>query len=107
MGPAKEDSPSTKKRQEASSSATEFSLPHRKILMKLAKAKLLYTPATRSLAETRFADSDFVAECLEWHNHYRQHHLAPPLTLDPIVREKFDIMVACRGLHISVIFSGI
>ena len=75
--------------------------------MKLAKAKLLYTPATRSLAETRFADSDFVAECLEWHNHYRQHHLAPPLTLDPTVREKFDIMVACRGLHISVIFSGI
>ena len=36
-------------------------------------------------AETRFSESPFVQECLEWHNNYRRKHLAPDLTLDPPV----------------------
>ena len=40
-------------------------------------------------AETRFSESPFVQECLEWHNNYRRKHLAPDLTLDPPVSTYF------------------
>ena len=39
-------------------------------------------------AETRFSESPFVQECLEWHNNFRRKHLAPDLTLDPPVSMK-------------------
>ncbi|KAJ9600637.1 hypothetical protein L9F63_026226, partial [Diploptera punctata] len=31
--------------------------------------------------ETEWQHSEFIAECLNWHNVYRQRHGAPPFTL--------------------------
>lgn len=33
--------------------------------------------------ETDWRDSEFITECLCWHNVYRQRHNAPPLTMSP------------------------
>lgn len=30
---------------------------------------------------TAWQDSDFITDCLCWHNVYRQRHSAPPLTM--------------------------
>ena len=46
-------------------------------------AKLYQSPELIVQAETRFAESPFVLECLEWHNYLRKKHLAPQLDLDP------------------------
>ncbi|KDR18015.1 hypothetical protein L798_07806 [Zootermopsis nevadensis] len=35
--------------------------------------------------ETDWQHSEFITECLNWHNVYRQRHGAPPLTLCPQV----------------------
>ena len=36
--------------------------------------------------ETNWRDSEFITECLCWHNVYRQRHNAPPLTMSPQVK---------------------
>ena len=55
-------------------------------------------------AETRFSESPFVQECLEWHNNYRRKHSAPDLTLDPPVST--FILVPCKFLQLyQVVFS--
>ncbi|KAJ8984631.1 hypothetical protein NQ317_009859, partial [Molorchus minor] len=33
--------------------------------------------------QTAWQDSDFITDCLCWHNVYRQRHSAPPLTMSP------------------------
>lgn len=35
--------------------------------------------------ETDWRDSEFITECLCWHNVYRQRHNVPPLTMSPQV----------------------
>ena len=35
--------------------------------------------------ETNWRDSEFITECLCWHNVYRQRHNASPLTMSPQV----------------------
>ena len=57
----------------------------RRIVRRVAAAKIHLSPELTVQAETRFSESLFVNECLEWHNHYRKRHLAPPLAFDPIV----------------------
>jgi len=57
----------------------------KRILRKVAAARIDYNQEHKIIAETRFAESEFVKECLDWHNHYRAHHLAPPLEFDPIL----------------------
>lgn len=42
----------------------------------------------RSDLETDWRDSEFITECLCWHNVYRQRHNAPPLTMSPQVKKK-------------------
>ena len=37
-------------------------------------------------AHPKFEKSDFVRECLEWHNVYRKRHSAPAMELDEGVR---------------------
>ena len=54
-------------------------------------------------AETRFSESLFVQECLEWHNNYRSKHLAPALTLDPPVSFSLLLFAFDRG-HGDLIF---
>lgn len=39
----------------------------------------------RSELETDWRDSEFITECLCWHNVYRQRHNASPLTMSPQV----------------------
>lgn len=36
--------------------------------------------------KTDWRDSEFITECLCWHNVYRQRHNAPPLTMSPEVK---------------------
>lgn len=40
--------------------------------------------------ETDWRDSEFITECLCWHNVYRQRHNAPPLTMSPQVMNNAD-----------------
>ena len=55
------------------------------IVRRFMSAKLYQSPEMIIQAETRFAESPFVIECLEWHNSFRKRHLAPELSLDPLV----------------------
>ena len=55
------------------------------ILLQVLTARLNYTAETKEIAETRFSESEFVMQCLEWHNNYREIHCAPPLQFDAIV----------------------
>lgn len=55
----------------------------RRIVRRVVNAQLYMPPEMVVQAETRFSESPFVQECLEWHNNYRRKHLAPDLTLDP------------------------
>ena len=54
----------------------------RRIVRLLVNAKIQVLPELVVQAETRFAESPFVLECLQWHNHYRAQHLAQELVLD-------------------------
>ena len=51
----------------------------------MVNAQIYMPPEMVVQAETRFSESPFVQECLEWHNNFRRKHLAPDLTLDPPV----------------------
>jgi hypothetical protein len=57
----------------------------RRIVRKVVAARIHQSPELIVQAETRFSESPFVLECLEWHNTFRKSHSSPPLTLDPIV----------------------
>lgn len=57
----------------------------RRIVRRVVSARLYQSPELIVQAETRFADSIFVQECLEVHNTLRKKHLAPCLTLDLLV----------------------
>ena len=59
------------------------------IVRRFMSAKLYQSPEMIIQAETRFAESPFVIECLEWHNSFRKRHLAPELSLDPLVRYSY------------------
>ena len=72
----------------------------KRILRKVAAARIDYNQEHKIIAETRFAESEFVKECLDWHNHYRAHHLAPPLEFDPIVRKD---STSYYTVHISLL----
>ena len=61
----------------------------RRIVRRFMSAKLYQSPEMIIQAETRFAESPFVIECLEWHNSFRKRHLAPELSLDPLVRKRY------------------
>ena len=63
----------------------------RRIVRRFMSAKLYQSPEMIIQAETRFAESPFVIECLEWHNSFRKRHLAPELSLDPLVRKRYLI----------------
>ena len=54
----------------------------RRIVRLLVNARIQVLPELVVQAETRFAESPFVLECLQWHNHYRAQHLAQELVLD-------------------------
>lgn len=54
----------------------------RRIVRRVVNCKLHLPPEMIVQAETRFSESPFVQECLEWHNYFRRKHLAPDLTLD-------------------------
>ena len=64
-----------------------------KLYIQVLTARLNYTPETKEIAETRFSESDFVIQCLEWHNLYRKIHSAPPLKFDAIVSYPFLIIL--------------
>ena len=59
----------------------------RRIVRRVVSARLYQSPELVVQAETRFSESPFVLECLEWHNLFRKRHLSPELTLDPLVRQ--------------------
>ena len=58
-------------------------------------------------AETRFSESPFVQECLEWHNNYRRKHLAPDLTLDPPVSTFILVYSHCSMQISSTVSSSV
>lgn len=58
---------------------------HRRIVRKVVAAHIENSPEITQLAETRFSESKFVMECLEWHNTYRKMHSAPPLAFNAIL----------------------
>ncbi len=54
----------------------------RRIVRRVVNGTVHVPPELVVQAETRFGDSIFVQECLEWHNRFRRRHLAPDLILD-------------------------
>ncbi|XP_012287190.2 repressed by EFG1 protein 1 [Orussus abietinus] len=54
-----------------------------KLLKKILSNKPMSIAHDSSDLETDWRDSEFITECLCWHNVYRQRHNAPPLTMSP------------------------
>ncbi|XP_070157479.1 uncharacterized protein [Polyergus mexicanus] len=54
-----------------------------KLLKKILSNRPMSITLDRSDLETDWRDSEFITECLCWHNVYRQRHNAPPLTMSP------------------------
>ncbi|KYQ60558.1 Golgi-associated plant pathogenesis-related protein 1, partial [Trachymyrmex zeteki] len=54
-----------------------------KLLKKILSNRPMSITYDRSDLETDWRDSEFITECLCWHNVYRQRHNAPPLTMSP------------------------
>ncbi|XP_011872716.1 PREDICTED: uncharacterized protein LOC105564716 [Vollenhovia emeryi] len=54
-----------------------------KLLKKILSNRPMSITHDRSDLETDWRDSEFITECLCWHNVYRQRHNAPPLTMSP------------------------
>ncbi|KYN11680.1 PREDICTED: uncharacterized protein LOC108768017 [Trachymyrmex cornetzi] len=54
-----------------------------KLLKKILSNRPMSIIYDRSDLETDWRDSEFITECLCWHNVYRQRHNAPPLTMSP------------------------
>ncbi|TGZ46485.1 Uncharacterized protein DBV15_10158 [Temnothorax longispinosus] len=56
-----------------------------KLLKKILSNRPMSITHDSSDLETDWRDSEFITECLCWHNVYRQRHNAPPLTMSPQV----------------------
>lgn len=54
--------------------------------------------------ETKWRDSEFITECLCWHNVYRQRHNAPPLTILSQVKIVFDCIRETRKKKLVLFF---
>ncbi|XP_034944935.1 uncharacterized protein [Chelonus insularis] len=54
-----------------------------KLFRKILSNKPMSIYHDSSDLETDWRDSEFITECLCWHNVYRQRHNAPPLTMSP------------------------
>ncbi|XP_012220589.1 uncharacterized protein [Linepithema humile] len=54
-----------------------------KLLKKILSNRPMSITHDRSELETDWRDSEFITECLCWHNVYRQRHNASPLTMSP------------------------
>lgn len=54
-----------------------------KLLRKILSNRPMSIAHDSSDLETDWRDSEFITECLCWHNVYRQRHHAPPLTMSP------------------------
>ncbi|XP_015602222.1 uncharacterized protein LOC107271116 isoform X2 [Cephus cinctus] len=54
-----------------------------KLLKKILSNKPMSIAHDSSDLETDWRDSEFITECLCWHNVYRQRHNAPPLSMSP------------------------
>ncbi|XP_043253792.1 uncharacterized protein LOC122398190 [Colletes gigas] len=54
-----------------------------KLLKKILSNRPMSIAHDSNDLETDWRDSEFITECLCWHNVYRQRHNAPPLTMSP------------------------
>ncbi|XP_017789471.1 PREDICTED: uncharacterized protein LOC108571841 [Habropoda laboriosa] len=54
-----------------------------KLLKKILSNRPMSIAHDSNDLETDWRDSEFITECLCWHNVYRQRHDAPPLTMSP------------------------
>ncbi|KZC13347.1 PREDICTED: uncharacterized protein LOC107191389 [Dufourea novaeangliae] len=54
-----------------------------KLLRKILSNRPMSIAHDSNDLETDWRDSEFITECLCWHNVYRQRHNAPPLTMSP------------------------
>ncbi|XP_003695701.1 uncharacterized protein LOC100864764 [Apis florea] len=54
-----------------------------KLLKKILSNRPMSIAHDSNDLETKWRDSEFITECLCWHNVYRQRHNAPPLTILP------------------------
>ncbi|CAD1475697.1 unnamed protein product, partial [Heterotrigona itama] len=57
--------------------------------------------------ETDWRDSEFITECLCWHNVYRQRHDAPPLTMSPQVFLRTPEHRARRRVRVDVVHASL
>ncbi|KAL0130795.1 hypothetical protein PUN28_002419 [Cardiocondyla obscurior] len=53
------------------------------LLKKILSNRPMSITHDRNDLQTDWRDSEFITECLCWHNVYRQRHNAPPLTMSP------------------------
>ncbi|XP_041974430.1 protein PRY1-like [Aricia agestis] len=74
----------TRNNNEEKKEATEEQLDNRpKLLQKVLQNRPVSMVVQWSEVRTAWQDSDFITECLCWHNVYRQRHAAPQLYMAP------------------------